>query len=132
MKTFRLERQYQERGTRGKLYDGQNFICETIERPKHDKDFPCFEEGYYIAKRYNSPKNKSIVWQLEDVPNRTNIQLHIANWPSELQGCIAPGKEIGSSHTGEPGVLKSRQAFQEFMAMTSDEETIAFHIVEAV
>lgn len=131
MKTFRLERQYGDRGTRGKLYHGQDFICETIERPKTG-DHPCIDEGWYVAERYNSPKNKRIVWQLKDVPNRTNIQLHIANWPSELLGCIAPGKEIASSPKGDPGVIKSGQAFEEFMAMTSDEETIAFHIVEAV
>lgn len=130
MKTFRIERQYQEKGTRGKLYHGQDFICETIERPKTG-DHPCIEEGWYVAKRYNSPANKCIVWQLEDVPGKTHIQLHIANWPSELKGCIAPGKEIGSSATGEPGVIKSRQAFEEFMDLTADEEEIAFQIVEA-
>ena len=132
MKTFRLPRTYLENGTRGKIYHGEDFICETIERSKTDKDFPCIPEGWYIAKRYNSPANKRIVWQLEDVPNRTNIQLHIANWPSELKGCIAPGKEIGSNHNGEPGVLKSGIAFEEFMAITSEEETIAFHISEDV
>lgn len=130
MKTFRIERQYGDKGTRGKLYNVQDFVCETIERPQTG-EHPCIPEGWYIAKRYNSPKNKRIVWQLEDVPNRTNIQLHIANWPSELEGCIAPGKEIGYSPNGEPGVLKSGQAFEEFMALTADEEQIAFQIVEA-
>lgn len=113
------------------MYHGQDFVCETVERPKTG-DHPCIPEGWYIARRYNSPANKRIVWQLEEVPNRTNIQLHIANWPHELKGCIAPGKDIQSNpQTGEPGVIKSGQAFEEFMAMTADEESIAFHIVEA-
>lgn len=130
MKTFRIERKYLPNGTRGKLYNGQDFICETIERPKDDKDFPCIPEGWYIAKRYNSPANKRIVWQLEDVPHRTNIQFHIANWPYELKGCIAPGKEEATRATGEPGVSKSGIAFDEFMALTAEEESIAFQIVE--
>lgn len=129
MKTFTLKRQYLENGTRGKLYNGTDFICETIERSKHDKDYPCFEEGWYVAKRYNSPVNKRIVWQLEDVPGRTNIQFHIANWPHELKGCIAPGKELATSQSGEPGVSKSGQAFEEFMAMTAEEDQIAFQVV---
>lgn len=131
MKTFRIERTYLPNGTRGKCYHGQDFVFESIERSKDDKNYPCIPEGWYIAKRYNSPKNKCIVWQLEDVPGLTNIQLHIANWPSELLGCIAPGKDIGVNQEGEPGVLKSRIAFEEFMALTSDEDAIALHIVEA-
>lgn len=130
MKTYRIERKYEEKGTRGKIFHGGDFICESIERPKTG-DHPCIPEGWYIAKRYNSPANKCIVWQLEDVPGKTNIQLHIANWPSELLGCIAPGKDIAISQHGEPGVIKSRLAFEEFMEMTADEESIAFQIVEA-
>lgn len=126
MKTFKIVREYLEKGTRGRLYDGESFFCHTIERSKDDLEFPCIEEGWYIAKRYHSPANKCVVWLLQDVPNRSMIEFHIANYPHELRGCIAPGK-----HTilaDEPGVTDSAIAFHEFMTLTAEESEIAFQI----
>jgi hypothetical protein len=129
MKSFRIEREYLEKGTRGECFDGDTFLFHTIERPNLG-EITCIEEGWYTAKRYYSPLNKCLVWLLQNVPGKTFIELHIANWPHELLGCIAPGKDIQTSPTGEPGVISSGIAFHEFMALTADEEEIAFQIVE--
>lgn len=95
--------------TRGELRDPDGvFICFTLERglknPDHvripaatytvlrkgigaskfDKDF-----GVLIGKSY-----KGILW-LPTVPGRSNIEIHTANYYSELLGCIALGSSIG-------------------------------------
>ncbi len=77
------------------------YTCENIEH--------MIPEGRYKISLYPSPKNKREV-PLLDVPGRQYIEIHIANKPEELEGCIAIGKERG---TGE--VLFSRLAFNEFM-----------------
>lgn len=127
MKKFVVERAYMEFGTPGVLLDeALNHLCFTIERPRTGK-YPCVPEGTYLARRYNSPKHGPNTWQLENVPNRTHIQLHIANWPNELLGCIAPGERPGTNpKTREPGVLNSRRAYERFMALTAGDTEIEF------
>lgn len=127
MKTFVIEREYLEKGTIG-IISSDGLKLHTVERPKTGEN-PCIEEGWYIAERYFSPANNCIVWLLKDVPGRTMIELHVANWPHELKGCIAPGTGMQISPEGDPGVTNSRIAFHQFMDATKDEEQIAFQIV---
>jgi len=47
--------------------------------------------GRYKLELYNSPKHGPDTLQLVGVPGFTNIQIHAANSPTELLGCIAPG-----------------------------------------
>jgi len=54
--------------------------------------------GTYEIQFYPSPKFKRLVPLLLNVPNRAMIEIHIANWYYQLEGCIAPGfvrQEIG-------------------------------------
>ncbi len=126
---FTIRRTYEDKGTRGELLDEEgNHVCLTIERPRFG-DHPCIPAGTYTASRYDSPKHGEHIWQL-DVPDRTNIQFHIANWPHELLGCIAPGLDRTTSPEGETGVTSSRVAFESFMELTKDQEHITFEITE--
>lgn len=132
MKKFYIDRTYGEFGTPGILRDAAgNPLCFTIERARTGK-YPCVAEGTYLARRYDSPKHGPGTWQLENVPGRTNIQFHIANWPHELLGCIAPGERPAlNPKTREPGVEKSRVAYLRFMALTAGEMEIEFTFREA-
>lgn len=125
MKRFTIRRTYEELGTRGIMYDDSSGarVCDTIERPKTG-DHACIPEGTYTAHRFNSPKHGPGIWQLESVHDRSNIQIHVANWPHELLGCIAPGLSISTGSNGEPGVSSSRIAFHKFMGMTAYDEEI--------
>lgn len=51
---------------------------------------PC---GRYRVEFYDSPKHGKDTLQLVDVPGFAYIQIHAANEPSELLGCIAPGDD---------------------------------------
>jgi hypothetical protein len=54
-----------------------------------------------------------------DVPNRTNIECHPANLPSQLLGCIA----VAESKDGD-ALDNSRAAFEKMMATVPDEFTV--------
>src|SRR6185437_9859916 len=78
-------------GTYGEVRDEAGTLeCVTIELPWHENahDISCIPAGTYIAERYYSPKHKCTVFRLLDVPNRDLVELHIANLPEDLLGCI--------------------------------------------
>lgn len=86
-------------------------LCFTIERPwlNNQHGISCIPTGIYQVEQYNSP-TKGDVWQLLNVPNRSNIEIHPANFASQLEGCIAPGDAIGELE-GMSAVLHSRKTF---------------------
>ena len=125
MKHYLITRTYEDNGTYGKMgrEDGTH-VAYTCERSKNDPDYPCIPEGTYTLSRYNSPKHGPNTWQFDEVPGRTYIQIHIANWPSELLGCIALGSSFGLSAKGEKGVYSSKVAYLMFMNETKNEDHI--------
>src|SRR4051812_7941114 len=75
-----------DKGVFGHLEIGDDFDCVTLER--HDTLIP---EGTYKVTLYDSPKNKCQV-PLINVPGRSFIEIHSANWEYQLEGCIAVGE----------------------------------------
>lgn len=76
----------------------------TVERPwKNNKPhISCIQAGVYEAFTRVSPTNGKVI-ELKDVPGRSHIQLHIANWAWQLEGCIGPGLERKPDGVGESG-----------------------------
>ena len=108
---------YAEAGTFGRvvLPDGQAFY--TVERPwlSNRSLVSCIPEGryglaldYFNRGRYEAPL-------IRDVPGRSRILVHVANWPEDLNGCIGLGTSFGVVD-GRMGVHSSRIAFARFMA----------------
>lgn len=97
--------------TFGTMGTESDFLCFTIERPWLDNkpQVSCIPAGTYDVEKYISPKHGD-VWQIMNVPNRSNIELHPANFSSQLLGCIAPGTAMGNIG-GIPAVLNSKAAF---------------------
>ncbi len=81
----------------------------TIENPWQDNepDVSCIPEGSYAMERYDSPSHGANTWQLVDVLNRTYIQIHVANYASNVLGCIGLGTGVMSNLDG---VSNSRNA----------------------
>lgn len=68
-------------------YNGDR-ICFTMERTA-----VAIPEGTYSGvKRYSPHFGKTVVGI--SVPNRTDIEVHPANYPCQLEGCIAVGESI--------------------------------------
>lgn len=69
----------------------------TLELPwKNNKpQVSCIPAGKYRIKREYSPAFKRHLWELKDVPNRSEVKIHAANYVKELKGCIAPCLRLG-------------------------------------
>ena len=112
--------------TIGRLYVGSRSFF-TVELPwlDNEQDVSCISPGVYPWKKRLSPGKGYVVIELTDVPNRTYIQIHMANRTAQLLGCIAPGMAIKDYNTdGIPDVIDSEPAFKWIMDNTAEAGTI--------
>lgn len=72
------------------LFGGEQVF--TLEKPwlNNQTYVSCIPEGEYQLGPWNSERFPN-VWQVRDVPGRTAILIHAANWADQIEGCIAPG-----------------------------------------
>lgn len=68
--------------------------------------------GEYNGIIYVSPHLNYKVILLENVPGREFIEIHKANWPRQLKGCISPGLGLLND-----GVSQSKIAFDYIMGL---------------
>lgn len=87
----------------------------TIERPWLDnrKSVSCIPPGLYPMSRHNWFTKPGAQWRIDDVPNRSAILIHIGNTIDDIEGCIAPGMELGWVKQ-RWAVIRSRDATAEF------------------
>lgn len=130
MSDFTLRREKQNSfATYGTLYDADGKeVCKTLERPwvdadhnaKRDRGVSCIVAGEYVfQRRLDSPKHGEC-FEGQDIPDATNIQIHAANLPDELEGCIALGVAFGNVQRKQdvkelPGIVSSKKAVAAFM-----------------
>lgn len=127
-------------GTFGVAYDDQAlFHCATLERPWVDVDHDGHRDhnvsripaGTYEAFRRLSPKRGFVVFELANVPDTSNAQIHPANVATELEGCIAVGSKRAIIN-GTPGIVDSRTTFAALMAaFPEDRIRVVIHDIEA-
>ena len=78
--------------TMGYLIANSEVLCYTLELPWADNlnNISCIPLGTYSGiLRYDKTDGWRI--QLEKVPNRTGVQIHIGNYTSQIQGCVLVG-----------------------------------------
>lgn len=88
----------------------------------------CIPCGTYQVVPYDSPRFGTKVMWIQDVPGRTWILQHAANFAHELQGCQAPGlyhRDIDGD--GVIDVANSRAAMAKILAWAP--EGYVLHIV---
>lgn len=114
---------YLPEGVFGRMVLPSGHTLFTCEQPwnGNQQRVSCIPSGQYMTAMRTSPVVQRSSggefqrgWEVLDVPNRTFIMIHPANWPHELQGCISVGKTMGVI-AGKYGVGQSRDAFREFM-----------------
>ncbi len=120
MKTFELQRfAYHPDGTMGSMMVGdQRFY--SIERPWLDNapNVSCIPEGTYPVGWRESPKFGE-TWHVQDVPGRTHILIHAANFPYNVEGCIGLGMGVMDAKVA---VSSSRRAVKLFEELTRGDE----------
>ena len=104
--------------TFGRLYIAGGESLVTVERPwlGNLPNVSCIPEGRYLV----TPGNFKGLYpdlEVQDVPGRTAIEIHIANRSSELRGCIAPGLSLGYVE-GDWAVTASKQALERLIDST--------------
>lgn len=129
--------------TQGRLIIG-DWSCFTIERPwvrgehRGGKPFEsCVPDGEYELVRYDSSRGYEVFCLINpslgvylhesDIPEyeggRFMIQIHIANYADQLEGCIAPGRKRVNQTRGVM-VTHSGDTFEEMMHLGSEERII--------
>ena len=84
--------------TTGELYVDGQFIAHTLELPWRNNAsyISAIPAGAYPAHlRYD----KSDGWriQLDNVPGRSGVQIHVGNYPSQIEGCVLVGTGVVNS-----------------------------------
>ena len=101
----------------GEIYVDDQLVCLCLERLS--KLIPV---GIYPVSFYFSPHNQLLV-PLLTVPSREYIEIHPANYPAQLEGCIAPCQ----THTEDAG-SNSRFAFEQLMNLIKDQDGLRLEV----
>ena len=98
------------------------YISPCIERGDRNnkKNVSNVPTGTYPLVWEKSPKF-GMVWELKDVPNRSECKIHTANMWDQINGCIAPGTYLGELNSdGYYDTLASKDALDRFHLALSD------------
>jgi len=116
---------YFKSGVWGCIYRDNKPVCATLERPFLLGDNgltkvneSCVPTGTYkfeIVMRHKGQANSYLVPELQAVPGRSRIQIHIGNWIKDSLGCILVGTEMSSSGGDCAMILSSGLAFRRLM-----------------
>lgn len=135
MKIVKVHRIYADKDcTLGTLIvmDGDKaiFSCATLELPwrNNAKGVSRVPAGVYPLVREYSPKFKSMLYELKNVPGRSEAKIHAANFATQLNGCIALGRShVDINGDGIKDVDQSKKtlaAFHKAMGGDSDSQII--------
>lgn len=106
----------QQRGCFGRLFfNGLELHTGELSRNDNKPFLSRIPAGTYKAKRHKSPRFGDCIL-IKDVPNRSNILIHVGNYCSvnrtDTQGCILVGL---SRHDSFDMVCSSRRAMASLM-----------------
>ena len=127
-KTYLLRNPSDEKQTLGAFVvdDGPElFVGKTLELPNkgNKSDISCIPADQYICKWTFSPHLGIWTYEVTDVPNRTGIRIHSANYFKQLLGCIAFGdthKDINADN--ELDVIHSGNTVKHFNEIMNKED----------
>ena len=129
-----LKRLYQtDKVTIGALLINHEPMFWTLEEPWHnnEQNNSCIPKGHYRAISYDSSKfgqtYKVTDLAGREVPNRVGILIHNGNTTQDTSGCILIGLELGYIQ-GEKAVLRSKEAFRQFISKMYGIESCEFII----
>lgn len=81
----------------------------------------CIPAGTYVCQLRFSPKHDREVYELQDVPGRDDVEIHIGNTTADSRGCLIIGSRVGRLN-GQRAVLESAEAFEKLMAWAGGED----------
>jgi hypothetical protein len=125
-----ISRFYRARQTLGEIITRSGWRCLSLELPwlGNVNNRSCIPEGVYRYRKAPSPrlKGRIVIW-IDNVPDRTNVQIHPGNFTSDLRGCAAPGDGIRDLNAdGVWDVTNSGPTFDALLSKVPDTGTIRF------
>lgn len=144
MNTLHLQRLVtSDSGTLGilRLHEGKTpasrtlFHCCTLELPWQDNAVgtscippgPDEAERTYLIRKCSPARSRFDYWHLHvlDVPGRTAIKMHAANYVYQLRGCIAVGERFALIDDDDQlDVTNSRRTLQRLVALCPNVTTL--------
>ena len=127
--------EYQTLGTATLLDENLNpiFAAMSLERGWLDNkpNESCVPTGKYKCVLEYSPKFNKELWELKDVPGRSECKFHASNFCDQLNGCIALGytaEDIGEDSRLD--VTNSSTTMDTFSRLLKDDKEILRKIME--
>jgi len=128
---------YGDAGVFGRLVLPSGISLYSVERPwlNNQLRISCIPEGIYALSPRYFFRGEYDTFELLDVPGRSHILIHVANWSHEVEGCIGLGTILD---LGNNMVKSSKVAFDLFYREMSqfpiehDPMSIKIDHVEAV
>ena len=107
------------------------FRFHAVELPWKDNqhNISCIPEGKYILQKEkpNSHFNYDH-FSVLNVKDRGGIKIHIANYVSQLRGCIAPGKDLIDMNSDELlDVTNSGAVLKKLVELLPEESTLEIY-----
>lgn len=99
------------------------FKCKTLELPwlQNQQNVSCIPTGIYKCRKIVSP-SLGECFEVMDVPNRTYVRGHAANFTRQIRGCIVFGRTHADiDHDGIVDITRSKETLEELMALLPDE-----------
>jgi len=89
----------------------------------NQKNISCIPVDKYILKKLeSSPAFDYPHFEVLNVPGRSGIKWHVANYARQLRGCGAPGERLADlNHDGVIDVASSGNALKELLSILPDE-----------
>lgn len=130
-----VSEEYQELGNFF-VFDGDGrklFECKSLELAWRDnqRNISCIPAGSYDIVFEWSSKYSMYLWEMKDVPGRTETKIHAANYFRQLQGCIA----LGDMHIDMDGdtyrdVRNSVKTILKFHTAMEPVQSSKIHIID--
>lgn len=117
-----IQRTYYEDCTVGRLWCG-DFQCFTLELPINNNapNISCiYPNGGYRGVKHFSANNGDCI-AINNVMDRTNIQMHSGNYTSQIRGCILLGDSIKFLNGDKiPDVTNSKYTLKKLLSKLDD------------
>lgn len=117
-------------GIFGVMRQGQVPFALTLELPwrENQENISSIPAGTYLCQRIVSP-HFGDVFEVTNVPGRTHVLVHKANFLTDLKGCIGVGERFDGPVTA-PFLSESKKGFDQYMALVADVDAFRLTIVD--